>query len=95
MGKDLDSGRDSVVSEIEIFPKIKLPGLRIVDQKIRGALSEDAALMNEISAIYDAQRLPYVMIGEKNSDPARAQIADDTLHLAYRDGIDRGKWLVH
>ena len=62
-------GHSSLPSHLEAFAEVKLTADGIVDQKIFCALAFDAALVNQIRAIHDRQRLADIVVGDHNGEP--------------------------
>ena len=61
---------------------------------VRAALHQHLAVMHDVGAIDDLQRLPDVVVGDQDADAARFEVADDALDLDHRDRIDTGEWFV-
>src|ERR1051326_4834986 len=81
-------------SHLEPFAEIKLAANRIVDEKIFRGFAFDAAFINQISAIYDRQRLTNIVVGDENRETELAEIDDDLLHVVNCDRIDTAEWLI-
>src|SRR3954470_24797803 len=78
----------------EIFAEIYAPNAFIIDNFVWFAECEDAAVIDDVSAIANAQRFPHVMICDQNSDPAFLQEADDLLNIEDGDVIHAGKGFI-
>src|SRR5262249_11108390 len=55
---------------------------------------EDLAVVQDVRAIGDRERLTYVVIGDEDPDAAVAQTPDDLLDVADRDRVDPRERLV-
>src|SRR5262249_37659601 len=53
--------------------------LRIPAQRLRAASAEDAAVIDDVRAVGDHQRLAHVMVGNQDANAGALQIEDDAL----------------
>src|SRR6187431_2255152 len=53
---------ESIMSHAEAFAKIKLAAQRVIYQKVPGAFTAHATLVDHISAIHDGKRLANIVI---------------------------------
>ena len=81
--------------EVEPLPEVKLSGLFVANEKLAAALGQDLALMNQVGAVDDAERLADVVIGHDHADAARFQLENHLLYLCDGNRIVRGEGLVH
>ena len=61
---------------------------------IRITLGQNTAFAHHIGTIANPQGLPYIMIGDQDTDTAFRQVTDNGLGIQYRDRIDPGKRFI-
>src|SRR3989304_276835 len=81
-------------SHAEFRPQINLPAVRIVDEKFAAALAHDLAMVDEVGAIHNAQRLAHVVIRQQDAKPLAFQVGNDLLHLVHRNRVHAAKRLI-
>src|ERR1700739_5095065 len=86
--------RPSSSIQRESFSEIDAPHLNIVTQRMRRAGAENPTFCNDIGAGCYAQRFPYVVVGNQDSDPACLEIEDDLLQFQHRNGINPAEGLI-
>ena len=59
-----------------------------------GARDFDAAVVHDVGAIDDGERLAHLVIGDQDAETAIAQLADHRLDVGDRDRIDAGERFV-
>ena len=86
------SGRDA--SEREFLAEVDLAGLGVVRQLAGRAGGQDLAVVQDVRAVRDRERLADVVVGDQHSDTAVLEPADDLLDVADGDRVDAGERLV-
>ena len=81
--------------EVKIIAEVELASLGIVDEKVAGAFSQNFPVVQQISAIHDAESFAHVVIRYDHADAATFELHDDLLHFGDLDGIDGGKGFIH
>ena len=67
---------------------------RKMDKALRRSAPEDHPIVNDIRPVGNPQRLPDVVVGDEDADPAGFEVKDDFLDVRDGDRIDAGKGLV-
>src|SRR5207247_4496374 len=67
---------------------------RVVDDLGGGAGDENSAVVEDVGAIGDRERLAHVVVRDEDPDATLAQPADDLLDVADRDRVDARERLV-
>src|SRR5437763_11907839 len=75
-------------SHTELFAKIKPAHFRIFCQVPRRAGTENLSFSHDVRAVRYTEGFTHIVIGDKDSDAAPAQIQDDTLDVVDRFRID-------
>src|SRR6185369_13981028 len=88
------TSRSPYALEGELLDEIDLSSDRIVGDLAGGSRDENLAVVENVRAVRDGQRLPDVVVGDEDADPAIAQPRDDLLDVGDRDGIDARERLV-
>src|SRR5690606_14497177 len=65
--------------EPESFAEVDAAHVRVRQQLVRRALRQHLAIIEDVGAVADAQRLAHVVVGDQHPDAAVAQVADDAL----------------
>src|SRR5665213_1093179 len=78
----------------EFLTKVKAPYIRIVDDLVRAALGQYLTGIDDIRAIGQSERFPYVVIGDQHTNTPIGEMADEILNVAHRDRIDAGERFV-
>src|SRR6188768_3860510 len=82
----------SILVQSEIGTEVNPLDVLVRRQAFRRTPAEDRALVHDVGAIGDLQRLPHVVISDQDTDATVLQVHDDLLDICNRDGIDAGKW---
>src|SRR5438034_6431791 len=82
-----------ILVQSELRPQIYSTHVVVARQTRRRAAAEDRAVVNDVRAIGDAQRLADIVIGDEHADAAVAQVKDDFLNVGDGNRIDAGKGL--
>src|SRR4029077_5497726 len=83
-----------VCSEPEMLAEIDLSNGLIINNLARSARSEHPALVDDVGPVANAERLPYVMVGDQYSYRPFFQKTDDFLYIEHRNRVDPGERLV-
>src|SRR2546422_5586570 len=86
--------RSPCALEGELLAEVDLPGDRIVGDLAGSSRDENLAVVQDVGAIRDGQRLSDVVVGDQDADPAVAQPRDDLLDVGDGDRVDAGEGLV-
>ena len=81
-------------SHTEMLAQINLSYTFIMDDFFRTTRSKYFTGVNNRGAITNAQRFPYVMVGDQNAYAAFTKEADDFLDVDHGDRVNAGKRLV-
>src|SRR3954447_5322496 len=68
-------------SEPEVLPEINFPDVLIINNLARCARREDAALVDDVRTVADAERLAHIVVGDQHADAALLEEADDLLDV--------------
>src|SRR5690625_767690 len=82
------------VSDPETLAEIDAAHIGVGDDLSGGAIHQNLAIMQDIGAVDDLERLAHIMVGDQHADAAVLQMADKGADLADRDRVDPGKGLV-
>src|SRR5690625_789663 len=82
------------VSDPETLAEIDAAHIGVGDDLSGGAIHQNLAIMQDIGAVDDLERLAHIMVGDQHADAAVLQMADKGAELADRDRVDPGKGLV-
>src|SRR5271169_1444828 len=77
-----------------MLPEVDLPYVFIINNFVGGPRSEYAALVDDVGAVADAERLADVVVGNHHADPPILEEADDLLDVEHRERINPGERLV-
>ena len=88
------SNLEPILVQPEIGPEINSPHVVVGRQLVRRAAAEDAAVVHDVRAVGDAQRLAHVVVGDEHADPPLLQVEDDLLDVGDGDRVDAGERLV-
>src|SRR2546430_2394804 len=80
--------------EGELLAEVDFSGYRIAGDLAARARHENLALVQDVGAIGDRERLTHVVVGDQDADAPVAQAPDDLLDVADGDGVDAGERLV-
>src|SRR5437016_602131 len=78
----------------EFLAKVKTAYIRIVNDLVRTALSQDFPGIDDIGAIGETQRFAHIVVGDQDADAAIGEVAHQILNVADRDRIDARKRFV-
>src|SRR5258708_31274709 len=83
-----------ILAQSDLGPQIYSPHL-LVAGKTRGRpAAKNRAVVNDVGAVGDAERLADVVVRDEHADAAIAQVKDDLLDVGDRDRIDPCEGLV-
>src|SRR5438445_4832755 len=80
--------------EGELLAEVDFSGYRIAGDLAGRARHENLALVQDVGAIGDRERLTHVVVGDQDADAPVAQAPDDLLDVADGDGVDARERLV-
>src|SRR5437868_11429538 len=80
--------------EAEVLSEIHLPDRFIIDDVLRLPEGEDAALVDDVGVVADAERLADVVVRDEHADAALLEEADDLLDVEDRDRVHARERLV-
>src|SRR5436305_5154452 len=80
--------------KVEGFAQVNSSNLCVCRKRFRSPLPKNLALFDDVGSIRDLQRFAYVMVGDENSDAARAELRDDALSFEYGNWIDSCKGFI-
>src|SRR5256885_16930242 len=80
--------------EGELLAEVDFSGYRISGDLAGRARHENLALVQDVGAIGDRERLTHVVVGDQDADAPVAQAADDLLDVAVGDGVEARERLV-
>src|SRR2546428_843388 len=80
--------------EGELLAEVDFSGYRIAGDLAARARHENLALVQDVGAIGDRERLTHVVVGDQDADAPVAQAPDDLLDVADGDGVDARERLV-
>src|SRR3989449_6625904 len=80
--------------EGELLAEVDFPGYRFAGDLAGRARHENLALVQDVGAIGDRERLTHVVVGDQDADAPVAQAPDDLLDVADGDGVDARERLV-
>src|SRR5688572_1641806 len=83
-----------VALEAEVLAQIDLSYAFIINDLLRLAVGEHAAVIDDVGAVADAESFPHIVIGDQYADAARLEKADDLLDVQHDDRIDPRERLV-
>src|SRR5438105_8215502 len=89
-----NTGAWLVVLEPEVLAEVNLANVLIINDLPGRPRCEHAALVDDVRAVADAERLPHVVIGDQHADAALLEEADDLLDVEHGDGVDTRERLV-
>src|SRR5918992_5596198 len=78
----------------EIFTQIYSANAVIIDNLLGMARCEHGALVDNVRAIADTERLAHVMVCYEHADAALLEEPNDALDVEHRDRVDAGEGLV-
>src|ERR687895_1147451 len=78
----------------EILAQIYSANAVIIDNLFGMARCEHGALVDNVRAIADAERLAHVMVCYEHADAALLEEPNDALDVEHRDRVDPGEGLV-
>src|SRR5580765_6789858 len=78
----------------ELSPQIYSPHLLVAGKTRGGPAAKNRAVVNDVGAVGDAERLADVVVRDEHADAAIAQVKDDLLDVGDRDRIDAREGLV-
>src|SRR6478752_4156642 len=84
----------SGVLQPEMLSEVDLSHAVIINDFVGLTVGEHAAVVDNICAVANAQRLAHVVVGDKYPDGAVLQEPDDFLDVDHGDRIDPRKWLI-
>src|SRR5689334_5045740 len=80
--------------QTKMLAQVHLPYAFIINDFVRSPASEDGPVVDDVSAVADAQGFAHVMVGDQHADFALFQETDDLLYVEHRDRINPGERLV-
>src|SRR5882672_1678395 len=80
--------------EPEMLAQIDLSYAFIINDFLGLAVSQHAAVVDDVSAIADAESLSHIMVGNQHADTARLENPDNFLDVQDGDGVDPRERLV-
>src|SRR5687767_3980059 len=75
----------------KLLAEVDLSGYRIMGDLVGRTGHEDLAIVENVGAIGDCERLAHVVVGDEDADAPLLEPADDLLDVADGDGIDAGE----
>src|SRR4051812_17504885 len=95
LGQQVTTSRFALRSvKVEGFAQVNSSNLCIGRESLRRPLPKNLTLFDDVGSIRDLQRFADVMVGDKDSDAARAELRDDALNLKYGNWIDSCKGFI-
>src|ERR1700736_1036926 len=85
--------RDAGGLEAELLAEIDAADIDVGDDLLRRAFHEHAALMKDVGAIDDVERLAHIVVGDQHTDAAILEMGDEVANVAHRDRVDAGERL--
>src|SRR6185295_3323389 len=64
----------------EFLAKVKAAYIRIVDDFFRTAFGQYLPGIDDIGAVGQAERFPYIVVGDQDADPTVGEVADQILN---------------
>src|SRR6185436_20392452 len=83
-----------ILVQSELPPQINPTDVIISRQALWCSALEDHAVVHDVGAVRDPQRLADVVVGNQHPDAAVAQVKNDLLNIGNRDRVDPGEWFV-
>src|SRR5690606_17633230 len=80
--------------ERKVLAQVHLADPRIGENRRRIALGDGAPAVDDIGAFADIQGFADIVIGDQDTDPLAAKMADDGLDVADGNRIDAGEGFV-
>src|SRR5689334_12448370 len=80
--------------EAEMLSQIDLSYAFIINDFLGLAVGQHGAVVDDVSAVADAESLSHIVVGDEHADAALLQEPDDFLDVEHRDRIDPGERLV-
>src|SRR5581483_1086542 len=80
--------------EAEVLAQIDASNALIIDNFVGFAGCQNAAVVDDVGAIANAERFSHVMVCDQNSDSAFLQKSDDLLDVEHRDRVHSGERLI-
>src|SRR5437773_1777084 len=77
-----------------MFSQVNLADVFIINNFVRRSRREDAPLVDDISAVTDAERFTHVVVGDHNADLALLEKTDDLLDIEDGDRVDSSEGLI-
>jgi hypothetical protein len=78
----------------EVFAQVDAAYRLVGDDVVGTARGQHGALVDDVGAVADAERLAHVVVGDQHADAALLQEAHDALDLDHGDRVDAGKRFV-
>ena len=78
----------------EFLAQIDAAHIAVADDLGRRAFLQHPAVMQDIGAVDDIQRVAHIVVGDQDADAAILEMPDQVADFAHRDGIDAGERLV-
>ena len=75
-------------------PEVDAADVFVCHHFLRAAFHQYLAVVHDVGAVDDFQRLAHVMVGDQHADAAVLEMADQVADFAHRDRVDAGQRLV-
>src|SRR5215208_5446890 len=85
---------EPILVQPEIGPEINSPHIIVGRQLVRGAAPKHAAVVDDVGAVGDAERLAHVVVSDEHADSPLLEVEDDLLDVGDRNRVDAGKRFV-
>ena len=74
--------------------EVDAPDILVTDNLVRRAAHQDAAVVQNISAIHDFERLADVVVGDQDANATVLEIGDKVADVTHGDWVDAGERFV-
>src|SRR5262245_27153937 len=78
----------------ELVAEIDAPHVLVVDDLRGSAVGQHHAVMNDVGAADQIERLAHIVIGDQHADATLREMANQRANVVDRDRIDAGEGLV-
>src|ERR1700741_3541370 len=78
-------------SQREFLAQIHAAHVSVADDLRRRALLHPLALVQDVGAVDDLERVAHIVVGDEHADAAALQMLDEVADLADRDRVDAGQ----
>src|ERR1700752_4372903 len=84
----------SILVQSEVCAEVNPFDLLVGGQTVGGAALENNTVVDDVRAVGDFQRFPYVVVGDEDPDAARLEVKNDLLDVGDGDRVNARERLV-